>query len=327
MESLCTKEHLYDVIRRILDQTSYKSYTLRNGSPSHYYINIDKGLISADLGPTVCECYVDRIETLKRRGEGIDRLAFIRRQDASQPTGALALMSDIVNRTKISGLIINLGKIGEPKLAGSYVGMNALIISDNATSGQEIKKVAKTLRNKGALVSKALVFFDREEGAEENLKKEHITLETVVSKSELVRQKILHELEVEECVSDRLDQLIKELKRYNPRWRGKHEKYPERLLVRRLKEEGFEVEPQVRLEKSRLKIDMIVEQFGVEVKIARKGKDITILYGQIQRYLNDLNQVVALIFNDGISREHIDGLKRDLENDGLLEKRVFVIEK
>jgi orotate phosphoribosyltransferase len=327
MNSLCSKERLYKVIKRVVDQSAYKSYTLFGGSPSSYYMNIDWGLTSYDLGPTISDCYTDRIEGLKRDGLKIERLAFIRRQDTSQPTGAITLMVQIVRKTKIPALIINLTQIGKPQIADINAGEHVLIISDNATTGQEIKEATKALRSKRAIVSKALVFFDREEGAEKNLARENIKLETIVSKSELVRQAILRQPE-EDVISDKLDQLLKALKRYRPRWEGKTERELESLLVRRLKGDGFEVKQQVLLEKSTLTIDIMVDHIGIELKIPRSWRELNTLDGQLRGYLDDLTQIVAVVFiGRFLVYNHIERLKSRLMNTNLLNKRVFIIEK
>lgn len=327
MNSLCSKERLYKVIKLIVDQSAYKSYTLFEGSPSFYYVNIDWGPVSHELGPTISDCYTDRIEALRRDGLRIERLAFIRRQDASEPTGAITLMAQIVRKTKIPALIINLTQIGKPQIAEINSSEHVLIISDNATTGQEIKEAAKALRRKGAIVSKALVFFDREEGAERNLARENVKLETIVSRSELVRQAILRQPE-EDLISDKLDQLLKALKKYSPRWQGKSERELENLLVRRLRKDGFEVKEQVLLDKSRLTIDLIVDHIGIEIKMPRNRRELITLDGQLRSYLDDLTQIVAVVFINRFSLYgHVECLRNQLMNANLLDKRVFIIEK
>jgi len=327
MTSLCNKEHLYEVIKHVVDQSVYKSYTLFRGSPSSYYMNIDWGLTSFELGPIISDCYTDRIEKLKKDGLKIEKLAFIRRQDSSEPTGAITLMVQIIRKTKIPALIVNLPQIGRPRIAHASPGEQVLIISDNATSGQEIKEVARALRSKGAKVSTALVFHDREEGAENNLAGESIALETIVTRSELDRQSVLPQIK-EDSISVELDELLKAFKRYMPRWQGKTEREIENLLAKRLRDDGFNVKQQELLDKSGLTIDIMVDRIGIEIKVPSNGREVITLDGQLRGYLDDLTQVVAVVFIGNFPiHAYVDRLRERLTKVNLLDKRVFIIEK
>jgi orotate phosphoribosyltransferase len=323
-----------DTVKRIIDQSMYKSYTLTSGGQSSYYFNIDVGARSAKLCHTICDCYADRIGKL-RNGDGIDKLAFIRRQDTSEPAGALTFMPMLVIRTKIPSIIINLERIGNPRIEGTCVDENTLIVTDNITSGREIANVAKAIRSKRGVVSTALVFLDREEGGKEYLKQNDIELEAIISKSELKKLGVLREPSTIENIPDKLDHLIKTLGNYNPRWRNRVvpnrgvEKELEKLLTSRLIEAGFEVERQVRLEKSGRTIDMVVNQeFGVEIKVARKTGELTTLEGQLHIYLEDLTRIVAVVFLNSFSLpKQIDNLKNRFAEQDLLDKKIFIIQK
>ncbi len=61
-----------------------------------------------------------------------------------------------------------------------------VVLEDVATTGQSALEAVQALRETGAVVDRALVVVDREQGAEELLADHDIVLESLVTASELL---------------------------------------------------------------------------------------------------------------------------------------------
>ena len=68
-------------------------------------------------------------------------------------------------------------------------GETVTVIEDVATTGGSIINSVKLLRAAGAVVKRAIVVVDREEGAAEGLKPENVELVALVKRSELMAAK------------------------------------------------------------------------------------------------------------------------------------------
>jgi|Deesub1362A_J573_1020465.scaffolds.fasta_scaffold00052_30 orotate phosphoribosyltransferase len=64
--------------------------------------------------------------------------------------------------------------------------MRVALVDDVVTTGSSLLRVARILRDEGHVVKGAIVIVDREEGAEESLKKENIPLYPLFRKQELL---------------------------------------------------------------------------------------------------------------------------------------------
>lgn len=67
-------------------------------------------------------------------------------------------------------------------------GEKVLLIDDVATTGGSLVRAVKALRKKGAIVSKAVVVVDREEGAAEALQKANVTFSFLTTARELMEE-------------------------------------------------------------------------------------------------------------------------------------------
>ena len=82
------------------------------------------------------------------------------------------------------------------------------------------------------------------------------------------------------------------------------------------------------MDRSRLTIDLIVDHIGIEIKMPRNRRELITLDGQLRSYLDDLTQIVAVVFINRFSLYgHMERLRNQLMNARLLDKRVFIIEK
>jgi orotate phosphoribosyltransferase len=88
-------------------------------------------------------------------------------------------------------------------------GDRVLLIDDLVTTGWSLIKAASAIRTEGGLVSDALVLLDREEGGQERLAKNNISLHCVLKMEEVAR--ILYELNVID--EEQLDIILKQIKK------------------------------------------------------------------------------------------------------------------
>jgi len=105
-------------------------------------------------------------------------------------TGGIALASFMAYELKKPMGYVRLERKGHGLLKsveGIVNNRNVLIVDDVATTGSTLVTAAKTLENSGAKIASALVIVDREQGAEESLKKIGVKLYWVFKVTELFR--------------------------------------------------------------------------------------------------------------------------------------------
>ena len=175
--------------RRILEVLSEKDavlkceHTLRSGISSDYFLNIDN--ILSDLGSMdkISEAYASKVDKIKDR---IDKLVFIEKE--AGPTGPIFLLYPIMMKTQVKSFIVDLKKripIGRIKGTAPKAGESVAIISDTTTTGDTILSVAKILQEDGVKAPYAIILFDREAKAKDNLKRHGISLIPILSQRDL----------------------------------------------------------------------------------------------------------------------------------------------
>lgn len=117
--------------------------------------------------------------------------------------------------------------------------------------------------------------------------------------------------------------LINKIKKFEPHVRTKKEKQLENMLVSYL-QANYDVQTQMNY--GRAIIDAQVGNIGIEIKHAPSSGDFDRLYGQIEKYLDRLEQVIVVIANEK-SKEITKSFQQRLKERGWLNKRVFVITK
>lgn len=137
-----------------------------------------------------------------------------------------------------------------------------------------------------------------------------------ITEREITRRRV-----TEERVS--VKGLVNRIKRFEPHIRAKREKQLENMLVANL-QAFYTVRTQLTYERAR--IDAQVGNIGIEVKLQPSAGDLDRLYGQIEKYLNHLESIIAVIGNEK-SKETTNYFKERLKKRGWLNKRVFVITK
>lgn len=160
-------------------------WALTNGGRSNYYWDLDSILTTPAEIEEVTSCYLGEIDQIRTTLGPIDRLGFIEKD--SGPVGALTLKDLLIVRSNIPGVIIRQQRrILTAAIKGKeplHPGERIVLISDVSTSGSGILKTAKIVWAFRAKVIAAIVFFDREQGAVENLNRVDIVLRSITRRT------------------------------------------------------------------------------------------------------------------------------------------------
>jgi len=167
----------HELMRALKKAVKFGNFTLSSGKKSNYYI--DKYIFETDP-----ECL--RIlgeEIAKMIPPGTQKLAGI--ELGSVPLTAVTSVQSglpyiIVRKEKKE---YGTRKKVEGELAA---GDTVTIIEDVTTTGAGVAKAVKTLRELGAIVDTVIVVVDREEGADESLRKMGVSFVPMVKAKELL---------------------------------------------------------------------------------------------------------------------------------------------
>ncbi len=154
-------------------------FVLTSGKVSDYYIDLKK----AYTDPRVLKLISRKIiKIMKKENIAVDKIAGI--ELGSVPI-AVAVSLDLDKPF----LIVRKEKKEHGtarKIEGEVkAGDKVVLVEDVTTTGSTVVEAAKSLRDSGAVVEAVIVVVDREEGAEENLKKANIKLIPIFRASEL----------------------------------------------------------------------------------------------------------------------------------------------
>lgn len=186
----------------VLDRALRNSwYFLQSGKRASSYVNIDNAIVGVDFGTGTEKPQYDVMEGLAdqfafkireiEEQEPFDRLVFIDKAGRG-PVGMIALSSHIAYKSRKEAIFVRPYKNTlRSSIEGRFLnpGERLLIISDVATSGQTILKAASKLWEGGSVIVGALVFFDQEIGATENLSLKDISLYSILSRSKAKKSK------------------------------------------------------------------------------------------------------------------------------------------
>ena len=199
----------------ILDRALRNSwYYLQSGRKAPAYANIDSAMLGyrdetkVPLPPQhqrmedLVEQFAEKIKQIDRESP-FHRLAFIDKAGRG-PVGMIALSSHIIWKSQKEAVFVRPYKNTlRSVIEGRRLGADekVLVVSDIATTGETILKAASKLWLAGAIVAGALVFFDQELGAKENLALKDITLHSLYTRQEYRsqpdREEKLPDLEIE----------------------------------------------------------------------------------------------------------------------------------
>lgn len=177
---------LIGIVRKY-DMISKSNWALARGMPSKHFFDIDKGTYAPEPIRVIVSKYVEKIKKIKAKQPEIDRLAFIEKDFGT--VGAIPFMSEIVSQTGIDATVIRLRKemsLVNQKGAKLTNKNSVVIVSDVLTSGESVEKTAQIIKRPGAKVLYVVVLYDREQGGKERLEQSGITVETLLSRTQLV---------------------------------------------------------------------------------------------------------------------------------------------
>jgi len=158
----------------------FGTFKLTSGRTSPYYIDLRIVPSFPDAFQRVCGIYAKLIET-ELGAQSFDRVAGI-------PTAGIPFASLVAYQMKKPFLYIRPrvklhGR--ERQIEGIIMpGNRVLLVDDLITTGLSLRKAAKAIRAEGGVVSDALVLLDREEGGNERLKKDNVTLHYLLTARE-----------------------------------------------------------------------------------------------------------------------------------------------
>lgn len=155
----------------------FGDFVLTSGKRSNYYVDVKR----ASTRPELLEKIAMEMAVHVQKEERL----------AGMELGAVPIMVALSLYTRKPYLILRKGKREHgtgKKIEGEFhPGETVLIVEDVATTGGSIVRAARILREAGLTVKKAVVVVDREEGAEEALKKEAMELVSLVRVGDLKR--------------------------------------------------------------------------------------------------------------------------------------------
>jgi len=167
------------------------------------------------------------------------------------------------------------------------------------------KDVLSTIQTK--ILPRVTVIRERRIVEEEKIKEK-------ITEREIVRRRV-----AEERISVR--RLLNKIRKFRPPRRPKKEKELENMLISYL-QAFYDVKTQITYERAR--IDAKIGNTGIEIKYNPSSSDFDRLYGQVEKYLKYLDNVIVVISSEK-SEELINSFKKRLKERDWLNERVFVI--
>lgn len=151
-------------------------FTLRSGKKSKFYF--DKYLFETQ--PDILETMGHEIA--RRIPAGTARIA-------GPELGAVALAAAASLASRLPFFIVRNAKkdYGTAKQIEGLLkpGESVILVEDIITTGGQVVEAIKTIRAAGATVAKVIVALDRQEGGRENIEKEGVPVEAVLTKGDL----------------------------------------------------------------------------------------------------------------------------------------------
>ena len=150
----------------------YGKFTLSSGKESNYYVDMKRAITDPIILSKVAEIISGKLDT------STDKVA-------GPALGAIPIVTAVSILSSIPMLMIRKEKKGygtSELIEGDLKeGDKVIVLEDVTTTGGSLIKAVKAVSENGGLVKKAFVIVDRDEGAIDNLKREGIELEPLIS--------------------------------------------------------------------------------------------------------------------------------------------------
>jgi orotate phosphoribosyltransferase len=164
-----------------LDAIQFGVFKLSSGKASPYYVNLRVIPSFPDAFREICD-FSDQFISSQIGVKNFDRIAGV-------PLTGIIFASQVAYNLKKPFLYLRKGvrlRGRERRVEGVLVtGERVMLIDDLVTTGLTLKKAADAVRAEGGVVTDAVVFLDREEGAGGQLEKSGIKLHSVLKISEI----------------------------------------------------------------------------------------------------------------------------------------------
>lgn len=151
----------------------YGKFTLSSGKESNYYVDMKRAITDPIILSKVAEIISEKLDI-----NDTDKVA-------GPALGAIPIVTAVSILSSIPMLMIRKEKkdYGTSELIEGDLkkGDIVIVLEDVTTTGGSLIKAVKAVLENGGLVKKAFVIVDRDEGAIDNLKREGIELEPLVS--------------------------------------------------------------------------------------------------------------------------------------------------
>jgi orotate phosphoribosyltransferase len=198
------KEKMANILFKV-DAIEFGVFKLSSGKASPYYVDLRVVPSFPDAFREICDFYAEYIAS-QIGAKNFDRIAGV-------PLTGIIFASQVAFNLKKPFIYVRKGVRlhgRERRVEGILVsGDRVLLIDDLATTGLTLKKAAEAVRAEGGVVTDAVVFLDREEGARQQLGKSGINLHPMLKISEIAN--VLYESGVMDRES--LKTILKQVKK------------------------------------------------------------------------------------------------------------------
>jgi orotate phosphoribosyltransferase len=168
------KKELKEALERT-GAVKYGKFTLSSGRESDYYVDMKMAMTDPSVLRGIAK-------EASRHVKGATKLA-------GMELGAVPLVVAVALETDIPYLIVRKEKKGHGtgnKVEGKISkGDKVVVLEDVTTTGASSLKAVNAIKESGGVVDKVVVVVDRQEGAEELLKKEGISLVPLITRTDL----------------------------------------------------------------------------------------------------------------------------------------------